>query len=372
MRSAGTSIHSSSQGQGPPVKSGTMRPNPSASGCEVMIMVRKNSCASTVETFYLDNVNISYQSTSTQPVLVKAGYRYGFNGQEKDNEVSGEGNAYGFDARVYDPRIARWGAVDPRAAKYPNTSPYSAFGLNPIYFVDPGGDTLRVACNKQASFITDYNNLFGKGAFESTLYFDENDEVKFQTGYLAAKAAASVFAGASIELTKEDRINLNILRMITSEEVTKIIYLAESAPYGYNPETGKRYTRNGIPQNIDIKWQGGEGTVTVWDANIWGYDNVNQNTIFVVDRIVTSGTRESRFLVTFHGIGHVLFQRNSQQEKVIEFDNLVRSVANRPLREVDKEHENSPDPVNVEPDRLKHYKGDILNRLKNGTPQRND
>ena len=138
MRSARASIHSSPQGQGPPTNSGAVHPNPSASGCEVMIMVRKNSCASTVETFYLDNVGISYQSTSTQPVLVKAGYRYGFNGQEKDNEVMGEGNSYTAKYWQYDSRLGRRWNLDP---KYTGSeSRYTAFSNNPIIYVERLGD----------------------------------------------------------------------------------------------------------------------------------------------------------------------------------------------------------------------------------------
>ena len=40
-------------------------------------------------------------------------YRYGFNGMERDDEVSGEGNQYGADYRQYDSRLARWTSVDP-------------------------------------------------------------------------------------------------------------------------------------------------------------------------------------------------------------------------------------------------------------------
>ena len=34
-------------------------------------------------------------------------YRYGFNGMEKDDEVSGSKNYYNFGARMYDSRIGR-------------------------------------------------------------------------------------------------------------------------------------------------------------------------------------------------------------------------------------------------------------------------
>jgi hypothetical protein len=32
-------------------------------------------------------------------------YRYGFNGKEKDNEVSGNGNSQDYGLRIYDPRL---------------------------------------------------------------------------------------------------------------------------------------------------------------------------------------------------------------------------------------------------------------------------
>jgi RHS repeat-associated protein len=72
-------------------------------------------------------------------------YRYGFNGMEKDNEAKGTGNSYDFGARMHDPRLGRWLSVDPKAAKYPGMSPYNFAGNSPMYFIDPGGETLKVA-----------------------------------------------------------------------------------------------------------------------------------------------------------------------------------------------------------------------------------
>ncbi|WP_159242633.1 RHS repeat domain-containing protein [Tenacibaculum maritimum] len=66
-------------------------------------------------------------------------YRYGFNGMEKDDELKGEGNSYDFGARMHDPRIGRWFAVDPLRNKAPGITPYR-FGLNnPIKYLDPDG-----------------------------------------------------------------------------------------------------------------------------------------------------------------------------------------------------------------------------------------
>lgn len=68
-----------------------------------------------------------------------SGYRYGFNGMEKDDEVKGEGNSYDFGARIYDSRLGRWLSLDPLATKYPSLSPYHSFANNPVLFVDPDG-----------------------------------------------------------------------------------------------------------------------------------------------------------------------------------------------------------------------------------------
>ncbi len=66
-------------------------------------------------------------------------HRYEFNGKENDNEVKGEGNAYDFGNRIYDPRLANWLSVDPLQYKYPGESPYLYTGGNPIIFTDPDG-----------------------------------------------------------------------------------------------------------------------------------------------------------------------------------------------------------------------------------------
>lgn len=42
------------------------------------------------------------------------GYSYGFQGQEKDDEVKGEDNSINYKFRMHDPRLGRFFAVDPR------------------------------------------------------------------------------------------------------------------------------------------------------------------------------------------------------------------------------------------------------------------
>ena len=68
-----------------------------------------------------------------------ADYRYGFQGQEMDNEIKGEGNSLNYTFRMHDPRVGRFFAVDPLTAKYPHYSPYSFSGNKVIHRVELEG-----------------------------------------------------------------------------------------------------------------------------------------------------------------------------------------------------------------------------------------
>jgi RHS repeat-associated protein len=67
-------------------------------------------------------------------------YRYGFQGQEKDDEIKGsEGNSYEFDLRFYDPRIGRFLSLDPDKKLYPDFSPYLFAANSPLVLIDEMG-----------------------------------------------------------------------------------------------------------------------------------------------------------------------------------------------------------------------------------------
>ena len=67
-------------------------------------------------------------------------YRYGFNGKEHDDDVSGtSGVDYNFGDREYDARLGRWFSIDPSQGEYPNESPYCFAFNSPISFKDDDG-----------------------------------------------------------------------------------------------------------------------------------------------------------------------------------------------------------------------------------------
>ncbi|KAB2859612.1 MAG: hypothetical protein F9K09_01455 [Flavobacteriales bacterium] len=82
-------------------------------------------------------------------------YRYGAFGFEKDDEVKGSGNHYSFSDYGYDPRLIKRWQIDPQTKAYPWQSPYSAFNNNPIFYVDPTGES-------GVAYKTDKTNKDGK------------------------------------------------------------------------------------------------------------------------------------------------------------------------------------------------------------------
>jgi RHS repeat-associated protein len=67
-------------------------------------------------------------------------YRYGFNGKENDNNIKGTGNSVDFGARMYDSRLGRWFATDPKFRKYSSWSTYNFVLNKPIIMFDPDGE----------------------------------------------------------------------------------------------------------------------------------------------------------------------------------------------------------------------------------------
>jgi RHS repeat-associated protein len=116
----------------------------------------------------IDDVLISYDSTFyknvTTCVLDKNGYRYGFNGMEKDNEHNVEGGNYDFGARIYDSRLGRWLSLDPLQFQYPDVSAYCGMGNNPISLIDKKGKYIYISSNFQNSvFYPVLTNLLSMG-----------------------------------------------------------------------------------------------------------------------------------------------------------------------------------------------------------------
>lgn len=108
-----------------------------------------------------------------------ASYRYGFNTQEKVDEIKGPGNHYTAEFWEYDPRVVtRWNQ-DPK--QIIGISPYVINGNNPIYYTDPLGD---------------FRTKFGANVYK----FFHGGEVSKATG---GDRAGEYFVGKDVEYKGE-------------------------------------------------------------------------------------------------------------------------------------------------------------------------
>jgi RHS repeat-associated protein len=68
------------------------------------------------------------------------GYRYGFNGMEKDSDILGGSRAYTTMHRLYDSNLGRWLSIDPETKQFPDLTPYNNNENDPISNTDPNGN----------------------------------------------------------------------------------------------------------------------------------------------------------------------------------------------------------------------------------------
>ena len=195
-------------------------------------------------------------------------YRYGFGGQELDNEIKGEGNHINYEDRVYDPRIGRWGTTDMKNKSFQSNY---VFGMdNPIIFKDPDGKddyyfdnitgAVYIIRNGEPNryFVTEYVFEDNPGSPVNTgtpvnIQYKVNDpEIKFRrirgnTVFRdALKHAASPEHYESIyhsyDSIDEDAILLGTIGLpvgiIIAAEVGVIVILEETAEYVFEELTG--------------------------------------------------------------------------------------------------------------------------------------
>ncbi len=140
-------------------------------------------------TFRLDNFTLNgYTQLIGAPNLLAKGYRYSFQGQERDDEMKGAGNSINFKYRMHDPRVGRFFAVDPLASKYPWNSVYAFSenrvidgveleGLEYISVKNAGIDPSKTQNDNGT-----YSFKLGDEAFENVSMIEINGESYFDLG----------------------------------------------------------------------------------------------------------------------------------------------------------------------------------------------
>ncbi len=145
-------------------------------------------------------------------------YRYGYNGHERDDEVSGSGNHLSWGDYGYDPRLGRRWNIDPQWQRLPGQSPYSANNNSPIQYTDPDGELgfLGAAIGAVVGAVAEVgsqvvsNVVQGKPAFKKIDWADVaisagEGALAGATGGVSLLATGGFEAAkASIDYTRED------------------------------------------------------------------------------------------------------------------------------------------------------------------------
>ncbi|MBW7868457.1 MAG: hypothetical protein H3C31_09060 [Brumimicrobium sp.] len=139
-----------------------------ANSSDIYVQIRQSG------TYLLDNIRLYREYEDTVIVggyAASGGYRYGFQGQEKDDEIKGKGNSVNYSFRMHDPRLGRFLSLDPLSPDYPWNSPY-AFSENRVLDAIELEGKEALIMNRQNKSITIAGNLFvvtsGSGAVNSS------------------------------------------------------------------------------------------------------------------------------------------------------------------------------------------------------------
>lgn len=122
-------------------------------------------------------------------------YRYGFQGQEMDNELKGRGNSLNYTFRMHDPRVGRFFAVDPLAYSYPYNSPYAFSENDVISHVELEGGEKEDATSKLYVPAAPVLTTVGKDATKELAKQAAKNVVEGQGKQIIVKETAGKVAG---------------------------------------------------------------------------------------------------------------------------------------------------------------------------------
>lgn len=158
-------------------------------------------------------------------------YRYGFGGQEKSDEIKGEGNSYTAQFWEYDPRVGRRWNVDPILKPY--ESSYASFANNPIWITDRLGNDSVLYTQNSGSKLSAFTK---KGGDPRNIIYTVNELAKDYN-------AKNPWATAHV-------LKYEVGSKVKDPNVKKGISgrtLPSNHPLRFNPETGKGGTLAGQP-----------------------------------------------------------------------------------------------------------------------------
>jgi hypothetical protein len=173
-----------------------------------------------------------------------AGYKFGFNGKEKVDEVSGAGNHNTALFWEYDTRLGRRWNLAPKAQI--TLSDYAVMACNPIRFMDPLGDIFGVGKNKESQ--VDVKSI-AKKKNQDYIKFGEDGSARLDFGNLSQKKADKIL--------KNDK-GLSLIKNLIDAKDEK----GADEKYYYETSNRREFFVNDKYFNQDLNVKSGQETTT--------------------------------------------------------------------------------------------------------------
>ena len=215
-------------------------------------------------------------------------YRYGFQNQEEDDEIKGEGNSVNYKYRMHDPRLGRFFAIDPLVGNFPNLTPYQFSHNSPVYMIELEGAEGMVYVYKawydnsgyhtSNKPVTSYQVEGLKTNVNKTVIkpFGNPDGKTLQTKYTQITSDGSG-PGASVTFDANWKPNIKELNNIFGDNMPKEIAPREKSFAEKLNEASPSWARNGameggdegvVPFEQGIKIMGGTVAVILTGGTI--------------------------------------------------------------------------------------------------------
>ena len=155
----------------------------------------------------------TFGSAINSRAFASEGYRFGMNGQEKDDELAG---TYSAEYWKYDARLGRRWNVD--HIDKPWESSYATFANNPIFFIDPNGDNAGDFYNKDGQHL-------GSDGIDDDKVYVADDITKNDQGLVIGATNSQELGMTHSEFQK----TANIIKHESSGNQTESLWIAHTA-----------------------------------------------------------------------------------------------------------------------------------------------
>ncbi|MDK2772440.1 MAG: hypothetical protein KYX68_09470, partial [Flavobacterium sp.] len=272
-------------------------------------------------------------------------YRYGFQGQEMDNEIKGRGNSINYTFRMHDPRVGRFFAVDPLFKSFPWNSPYVFSENNVVSFVE-----LEGLERGSPSYSRNYRNNV-----RIRYNANRNNQLMGVNSSLQGR-----YSGTG-ELTQYTRINLNRnfsqLRSTTAQNIRTFIEKYDLTP----SDPTEQISLSSSPKRAKML----RDLTNLFD-NLKSTTEIKQ--VYNTDKETDSGSS-----IYYFGDSTYRIEGNDSAKLFIlemEYSKELKSLTDKKLKDMNNSELNSPENSPKIPESQKQFLAESLARYELGpSPQ---